>query len=224
MIQSNYLPWKGYFDIIAAADAFVLYDTVQYTRHDWRNRNRVKTREGLKWLTVPVRHAPLGSAINTIEIDEHAWLDRHKALLRQSYGRTTGFEWAIETLFGLADLPDMRLSTLNERLIRSICKALGITTSIHRSEALPHGGSATQKILDICQALGATRYLSGPAAKDYLDASLFDAAGIGLEWFDYSGYRTYEQPWGPFEHQVSIVDLLCCCGPDAPGFMKMGAR
>ena len=170
IVQSNYIPWKGYFDLIAAVDQFILGDNSQYTRRDWRNRNRIKTAQGVQWLTVPVKVR--GKSLQKIwqtEINDTAWAKDH---------------W--------------RILTLNYQLT----------------------GGKTERIANLCIQAGATEYISGPAARAYIDPAVFDAAGIQLTWFDYSGYPEYSQLWGEFEHGVSILDLLFNSGTDAPRHMK----
>ncbi|MBR9826683.1 MAG: WbqC family protein [Alphaproteobacteria bacterium] len=224
IIQSNYLPWKGYFDLIAASDVFVIYDTAQYTRRDWRNRNRVKTRNGLRWLTVPVEGGGLRGPIKDVRIGRKAWQDNHLAVLREAYADCAFFSTALSRIEPILRRSYSHLSQLNEALIREICSILEINTQIAQAQAFPCELSPTMKLVETCKSLEATRYLSGPAAQAYLDVSLFEEANIEVQWFDYSGYPTYEQPWGEFEHGVSIFDLLCCSGPEARQFMKCGMK
>lgn len=218
ILQSNYLPWKGYFDLIAYVDEFVFYDEVQYTKGDWRNRNRIKTSQGLRWLTVPVRQARCGlTRIEDVEIATPRWAIGHARTLQASYGRAPHFAATMALLAPLYEPGrHTRLAELNRDAIARICAHLGIGTRLSRSTDHPSGGDRTQRLVEICRRLGADRYVSGPAARAYLDTAAFDAAGIAVEWFDYAGYPEYPQLWGPFEHRVSIVDLLAHCGPAAP--------
>jgi WbqC-like protein family len=222
ILQSNYIPWKGYFDLIAAVDEFVLYDDMQYTRRDWRNRNQIKTPQGLQWLTVPVMvKGKYDQRIRDTAIDGSSWARLHWKSLTQNYRTAPCFEQIAQWLAPLyleRDYP--LLSTLNRTLIDAVCSFLGITTVIRNSwdYVLPDG--KTERLAGICLQAGATRYISGPAAKAYVDPAVFDASGIELQWFDYAGYAEYPQLWGRFEHGVTILDLLFNCGHDAPRHMR----
>jgi hypothetical protein len=222
IVQSNYLPWKGYFDMIAAVDEFVLYDDVQFTRRDWRNRNRIKTPQGVKWLTVPVKVK--GKYLQTIgetEVDGSRWAEKHWHALTHNYSRAACFGEVSALLEQLYETPQpSRLAAINHRLIDAICGYLGINTRITRSSDYRLVDGTTARLADICQQAGAGEYVSGPAARDYLDAREFAERGIAVNWFDYAGYPEYPQLWGEFVHEVSIVDLLFNCGRDAPRFMR----
>lgn len=221
IVQSNYIPWKGYFDLIASVDRFILYDDMQYTRRDWRNRNRIKTPQGLQWLTVPLRvSGNYDQPIHAMRIDGDAWIDRHLRALRGNYARARHYD---ETMAWLAPIYQRRhthLSALNRDLIEAICRSLGIATVIASSADYRLCAGKTERLVDLCRQAGATRYVSGPAARGYIDSALFAVAGIALDWFDYGGYPEYPQFWGAFEHGVTILDLLFHCGPAARDHMK----
>ncbi|MEM9602532.1 MAG: WbqC family protein [Pseudomonadota bacterium] len=222
IVQSNYIPWRGYFDLIAAVDEFVLYDDMQYTRRDWRNRNRIKTADGLRWLTVPVRvKGKYHQRIRDTEIDGTAWAAKHWHALEQNYRRSACFadvaEW-LEPIYRGA--PPTHLSTLNRQLIEAVCRVLGINTTISNSWDYAAEGDRSERLASLCQAAGGSVYVSGPAAKAYLDENVFARAGIEVRWFDYAGYPAYPQLWGDFEHGVSVLDLLFNCGRDAPHSMR----
>jgi len=217
-VQSSYVPWKGYFDLIAAVDEFVLYDDVQYTKHDWRNRNRIKTREGVRWLTIPVRTTGrFGQRINQVELVGPHWARRHLRSLRQAYAGAPAFcdllPW-LEDVYQRAE-QEQRLSRINELFVRELCALLGITTRITRAadHRLPQG--RVERLVELCRQRGADEYLSGPAARSYLDEEAFSTAGIGVRWMDYDGYLEYPQLWPPFEHRVSVLDLLVHVGVEA---------
>jgi hypothetical protein len=232
ILQSNYIPWKGYFDIIAAVDEFIFLDDVQYTERDWRNRNIVKTPAGNRWLSVPVRHTRSSRILDvTIAGDQGDWVKNHLMTLEHSYGKAP---FAGEVLPMLRDLYGQvraaeRLSDVNRRLIEGLCAWIGIPTrlswstdylSLEESDAF----SATERLVQLCVRAGATTYLSGPAAQAYLDAEAFTSRGIGLEWMDYTGYPEYPQLYGAFDHHVSVIDLLCMTGRAAPAYMKYAPR
>lgn len=222
IVQSNYIPWKGYFDMIASVDEFILYDDMQYTRRDWRNRNQIKTSQGVQWITVPV----LGKGryhqkIKDTEIDGSEWAYAHWKSLSQNYRRASCFQevsdW-LEPLY-LAE-SYTHISQLNRRFIAAICGYLGIKTVLSNSwdYALIEGKS--ERLADLCAQAGGTEYVSGPAARDYIDEKEFGTRGIKVSWFDYTGYPEYPQLWGEFVHGVTILDLLFNCGKESPKYMK----
>ncbi len=220
--QSNYIPWKGYFDCINLVDDLVLYDEVQYTRRDWRNRNQIKTPEGLKWLSIPIQvKGRYRQSIREARVSDPTWSARHWETLRHAYARTPGFQRYGE-LFGdlYRDIASDSLSEINERFIRTVCEILGIRTRIHRASRFTLPRDRSRRLVSICEQLGATDYYTGPSAAAYLDESPFERAGIEVHYLDYTGYRFYPQHHGPFEHAVSILDLLFNVGPDAPNYMK----
>jgi len=222
ILQSNYIPWKGYFDMIASVDEFILYDNMQYTRRDWRNRNQIKTPQGLQWLTVPVQvKGKYDQKIKDTLIYGEAWVADHWKALEQNYRRAPFFQevtaWLKPVYF---DSRHEHLSELNRRLMLAVCAYLGIHTRITSSTDYSLVDGKTERLVDLCLQVGATEYVSGPAAKDYLVERLFDEKNIRLTWFDYAGYPEYPQQWGAFAHGVSILDLLFNCGRDSARYMR----
>jgi hypothetical protein len=226
IVQSNYIPWKGYFDLIGHVDEFILFDDMQYTRRDWRNRNQIKTPQGLQWLTVPVQvKGKYHQKIRETEIDGMKWAEDHWKTLCHNYGRAPYFDTIADRIEPCyRQRTYARLSELNRTLLENICAQLGIRTVLTNSWDYDVSEGKSERLLHLCVQAGATEYVSGPAARDYLDADLFRAAGIGVNWFDYSGYPTYPQLWGEFQHGVTILDLLFNCGPEASHYMKLAAR
>lgn len=222
ILQSNYIPWKGYFDLIAAVDEFILYDDVQYTRRDWRNRNQIKTPQGLQWLTVPVQvSGKYRQKIRDTQIDGHVWAVTHWKALLQNYRRAPHFQSIAEWLEPLyIEQKDTHISQLNRRLIEAVCAYLGIKTTIRNSWDYDVQEGKTECLAGLCQQAGGQDYVSGPSAKDYIKDKVFQDMGIRLTWFDYNGYPEYPQLWGRFSHNVSILDLLFNCGPDARRQMR----
>ena len=220
--QSNYIPWKGYFDLIASVDEFILFDDMQYTRRDWRNRNKIKTPDGLQWLTVPVKtKGKFTQKIYETELERGAWQKNHWEAFVKNYSRSKHFEYISEFLKPLyKDVTYKMLSDLNKNLIIQICEFLGIKTKISNSSDFSLKNGKSERLVDICLQIGAVEYISAPAAKNYLDLQVFRKSNIEVSWFNYSDYPKYEQLWGDFEHQVSIIDLLFNCGNDAKKKMK----
>ena len=223
IVQSSYIPWKGYFDLIRAADEFILLDDVQFTKRDWRSRNRIKTQHGPAWLTSPVRTKGLYTQlIQDAYVSDTRWGEAHWATLRASYGRAPFFREYEERIAALYEArgDEERLSDVNLRFISTICALLAITTPIKWSTDYGAPAGKNERLIELCRKAGATDYLSGPNARGYLDDAQFAAAGIQVQFADYSGYREYPQPWPPFEHHVSVLDLLFSVGPDAPHYLK----
>jgi hypothetical protein len=223
IVQSNYIPWKGYFDMIASVDEFILYEDAQYTRRDWRNRNKIKTAQGLQWLTVPVKvKGNFHQLIRDTRIDGEGWAEAHWKAISQTYRRSAHFD-TIASLFKplYTDNRYDSLSVLNKTLIEAVCRYLGITTSIRSSsDYAMMQGSPSERLADLCSQAKGTEYISGPAAKDYLEESAFAVRGMTVSWFDYAGYPEYPQLWGAFTHGVTILDLLFNCGEEAPNYMR----
>ena len=226
ILQSNYIPWKGYFDMIAAVDEFILYDDMQYTRRDWRNRNQIKTPQGVQWITVPVRvKGKYEQTIRETGLDGTAWGEAHWKTIAQNYRRAPHFE-EVAAIFEPLYLQQQHthLSALNRKFIEAVCAYLGITTRISNSWDYRLIEGKTARLADLCAQAGGTEYVSGPSAKDYIEERAFAERGIKLTWFDYGGYPAYPQLWGEFTHGVTILDLLFNCGKDAPRFMKYVVR
>ena len=225
IVQSNYIPWKGYFDLIAAVDEFVIYDDMQYTRRDWRNRNKIKTPHGLLWLTIPVQvKGKYHQRIRDTEIADPNWAKEHWRTLTQYYGRSAHFDEIARWLGPLYDETASNLSELNRRFIEAIARYLGIGTEITDSRNYRLVDGKTERLADLCQQARATEYVSGPGARAYIDEAVFTRFGIKLAWFDYFGYPEYPQLWGPFEHGVTVLDLLFNCGRDSPRYMRYVSR
>jgi len=222
ILQSNYVPWKGYFDLIRSVDEFIVYDEAQYTKNDWRNRNRIKTQAGVQWLSIPVRQERLEQKISETRVADPRWAARHWKAIANSYARAPWFESyapMIEGWYHEAGECE-RLSDINALFIRKICATLGITTSITSSRDYDLQGDRVERLVNICRQADADVYLSGPAARGYLDEASFAEAGMRVEWMSYAGYPEYPQPFPPFEHGVTILDLLLNVGPEHKSFMK----
>ena len=222
ILQSNYVPWKGYFDLIRSVDEFILYDEVQYTKNDWRNRNRIKTQAGVQWLSIPVRQERLEQKISETRVADSRWAARHWRAIANSYARARYFGRyapAMEAWYREAGTLE-NLTDINAHFIRVVCAALGIDTHITSSCDYEIQGDRVERLVGICRQAGADVYLSGPAARDYLDETRFAKAGIRVEWMRYDGYPEYPQVFPPFEHGVTILDLLLNVGPEHAAFMK----
>ncbi|RME19521.1 MAG: hypothetical protein D6799_01100 [Bacteroidetes bacterium] len=223
--QSNYIPWKGYFDGMALVDEFVLYDDMQYTRRDWRNRNLIKTPQGLQWLTIPVEvKGKFYQKIRDTKVSDKKWAKEHLKAIRFNYAKARCFKEVfpfLESIYMEAEKLEY-LSEINFLFLRNIKDYLGIFTPMKFCWEYPYNieQDRNRRLIEICKLAGATDYYSGPAAKNYMDEQLFLQEGIRVHWLDYSGYSEYEQLYPPFEHGVSIIDLLLNEGKDAVKFLK----
>jgi hypothetical protein len=220
--QSNYIPWKGYFDAINTVDEFVIYDDMQYTKRDWRNRNKIKTPGGLFWLSIPVEvKGKYFQKINETLVSDPQWGKKHWATITQFYAKAKHFhetKTVFEDLF--LDMEETRLSHINQKFLQRINDYLGIKTPMRRSEEFTLHEDKNQRLVDICKTLGATDYYTGPAAKDYMDEALFENENIRVHYFNYDNYPEYEQLYPPFEHSVTILDLIFNCGKNFKPYMK----
>ena len=223
VLQSNYLPWKGYFDIIHDVDEFIFYDEVQFTKNDWRNRNQIIIDRVPRWISIPVG-SNLNRLILDVQIEDHRWQRKHFQTLEMAYHKSKfwnryrdffedfylNHEW--EYLFELNRF-------LIERISRDF---LGITTKFSDSRDYESHGSKQEKLLSLLKSAETDLYVSGPAAKDYIVEEDFEQAGIELVWKDYSHYPEYPQRSKEFTHFVSIVDLLF--NVENPSALIWGAR
>lgn len=215
ILQPSYIPWRGYFDIIRSVDLFVFFDNVQFTRRDWRTRNRIKTPHGTEWLSVPVCHAERGATIAETRIsDADDWRHRHLKSWHMNYARSAHYGDTVEILGNLDGRDGESIADLNLRLTTAICAYLGIRTPIVRATEISAAGRKTARLISILRDVGATAYLSGPSADAYIEEDAFLEAGISLEYKGYD-YAEYPQIWGPFDGAVTILDLIANCGSDA---------
>jgi hypothetical protein len=222
IVQSSYIPWKGYFDLIASVDEFILLDDMQFTRRDWRNRNRIKTARGGQWLTIPVSvKGKYFQKICETEVSDTRWPSAHWRTLNHHYSRAPhfrGYSDLFEEVYG--GRLSTRLSEINHTFLTAICRLLEIPTRLTWSMDYRVIEGKTERLLDLCRQAGATHYVSGPRAKEYMDARLFAEAGVDLRYFDYDNYPEYHQLHPPFDHYVSILDLIFNTGPEARRYMK----
>jgi WbqC-like protein family len=224
IIQSCYIPWRGYFTVIERCQAFVFLDSVQFTRRDWRTRNAIKTSTGRLWLSVPVKQKGNSRAsIDAIEIADPDWNRRHLRSIEVAYSRASAYDAVFPALVEMFHAVEAisSLSALNQHLTRAICGLLEIKTPLFRDiDLLPRARleamNPTERLVNLTKAADGSEYLSGPSARNYLDEGAFRAAGLTVAWMDYSAcIIPYPQLWNGFEPAVSIVDPLLNLGCDA---------
>lgn len=225
ILQSNYIPWKGYFDMINIVDEFVLYDDMLYTKNDWRNRNVIKTFSGPQWLSIPVvtkGRIEREQRIMDTEIISSRWCKKHWKTIQYNYARAACFDVYADRILELYSRCEEEkfLSKINYLFLTEICEILGISTKISWSSEYHLGEGKTEKVVSICKQANASEYISGPAAKNYIIPSLFADAGIKLTYMDYSNYKEYPQLHGEFVHGVSILDMLFNLGEQTTHYMK----
>lgn len=224
ILQSNYIPWKGVFDMINQVDTFVFFEDVDYTKRDWRTRNNVKTVNGDVWLTVPVKKMPRGTKIFEIEVlNDDKWQKKHLSTIKMAYSKSPffkEFEWILDEIY--LNHTWGKLSDFNIFVTKLLAKVLNVNAVFMNSAEMDTSGTKDDKLLEICQKVGATYYLSGPAAKNYIDDDKFKNANITLEYMDYS-YPEYPQLHGDFNHYVSVLDLIFNCGNSAKSYITDNA-
>ena len=222
ILQSNYIPWKGYFDLINSVDEFYFYDDLQYTHLDWRNRNKIKTNKGLEWLSVPVGK-DINRLIYEVQIKDHKWQKNHWGKIYNNYLKAPHFKEYKEFFEEIyLNKTWTNLSDMNQYIIKRIsCDILGIETKFYDSRDYDLNDKKKQeRYVPFLKLVGATEYVSGPAAKNYLTNDMIEKEGMKLTWIDYSGYPEYHQLFPPFEHRVTILDLIFNEGPNAKQYMK----
>jgi hypothetical protein len=221
VLQPSYLPWLGYLDQIARADAFVFYDDVQYDKHGWRNRNRIRVPgvRGWAWLTVPVRLERSFPSLLEVRADPRVpWRRKHRATLQTSYARAPHLDLLDRYFAALFEGAEESLVEIAIRSVEAFMGLLGIPTPLYRSSALGVGGDRNERLLNICRYFGASQYLSGAAARAYLDVELFARNGVAVEWQDYV-HPIYRQPYEPFVSHLSALDAVLCVGRAAREFL-----
>ena len=227
ILQPCYLPWLGYFEQMARVDHFVFLDDVQYTRQDWRNRNRIKTAAGSIWLTVPIRRGSHRTLIRDVEINpEHRWRRRHLRSIEQSYGKCPHFQPFFDELSAEIRRPCDKLVDLDCRLIRLLCGYLEIDTPTSFSSQVPaRGGEASgrpdrnRRLIDLCRHFGAERFYEGAKGRSYLDVERFRRSGIEIVFQSYR-HPEYPQAFGEFLSHQSAIDLVMNTGPEAPAILR----
>jgi len=214
ILQPSYIPWIGYFEQIVNVDIFVFYDDVQYTKNDWRNRNKIKTLDGSSWLSIPIKSST-SKKINEVLIDDTKnWQTKHLKSLKQYYSKSKYFEDIYPLLEKNINSDINSISTLSIDIIKDIVKYLKIDTKFYLSSDLDIGGDKNNRLINICKHFNASSYYTGLAAKDYIDEELFKKNNIELVYQEYK-HPSYEQLHGDFLPYLSIIDLLFNHGRDS---------
>ncbi len=222
--QPQYLPWLGYFHKMLTADAFCYLDNVQYKKNEWQNRNRIRTHRGWQWLTVPVRYR-FPAPINAVAIDNSSnWRHKHLQALRTHYRRAPYFEQTIALFEEVYGRLWESLTLLNLELIGRLRQILGLEAKPALcASTLTCAEEPTQRLIDICRAMGADTYLAGPGAAGYMEGSRFAQCGIRVITQSFE-HPVYTQVYAGFEPRLSIVDLIFNCGPQSAGILMRQGR
>lgn len=225
VLQPSYLPWLGFFDQVKRSDVFVFYDDVQFDKNGWRNRNRVKTANGPVWLTVPVRHkGRVGQRIDQVEVDGRMpWGRKHLRTIQEAYARAPFLADYVPALADLLEREWTLLVDVDIALSQLMCTWFGLERPIYRSSQLGIGGSRNERLVALCRHFAAERYLSGMAAKDYLDVNLFNDHGIAVEWQDFA-HPHYPQLHGEFVPFLSALDCVFNVGTDCAAVLEWSAN
>lgn len=220
-VQPFYIPWKGYFDLIASADEFIIGDDLQFVRHGWCNRNRIKTSSGPRWLTIPVaQKGRSGQKLNTTTAVSNTWINKHLNALSLSYSKAPHWREYQSWLTDLyAGCQSSNLASIDVHFTTAICELLKIKTPVTLATAYDAPAERNERIIFLCKAVDASVYLSGPAAETYIDLERFTTAGIEVRYKRYD-FEPYSQLYPPFEHGVTILDVILNCGPDTPAFIS----
>lgn len=219
--QPEYIPWIGFFDKLARCDVFVIYDDAQFVHGSYHNRNRIRTSEGWRWLTIPIVHN-YPQLIKDVKIYGRKWREEHTRLLRQSYEKTPYFETYFPVIEEALNFDHELLIGLNLHLIRNIAEALNIKAKMIRSSEFPYyGQEKNEKLISMCKFMGSDTYLCGSGGKAYVDETAFFNANIKLKWHKYA-HPTYKQYFEGFEPNMSIVDLLFNVGPNTKEVILSG--
>jgi len=221
ILQSNYIPWKGYFDIIQNVDLFIFHDDIQYTKSDWRNRNKIKSAGGLKWITIPCG-TDEHRLICDVKLPDTNWQEKHWNMIKSHYRKSTFYSYYYDFFDEVyTKIRWKYLFEINQYIIKKISTEIfGLKTKFDDSRNYNLKNSKAERVIELLEKVNATSYLSGPSAKSYLNNSLFLKKGINLEWMNYNGYPEYPQFYPPFAHHVSIIDLLFHTGPNAKYFIQ----
>lgn len=231
LLQSNYLPWRGYFDFMAKSDEFIVYDSCQYTVNDWRNRNQLKTHDGVRWITVPViTKGRFRQRITEAEVADHKWIKAHLSTIAAALGKAEHGKPALTLLGECFEVAakTRSLHEINVRFLEAIHGSLGLECRLTDDSDYDVDTigdlSPSAKVAELVQRAGATRYLTGPRGLDYLEPTDFSTRGIAIDVLDYSTLGPYPQLYGEFVDHLSVIDLLANAGADAASYLTSTVR
>jgi hypothetical protein len=220
--QPEFAPWIGFFDKAARAETMILLDDVQYRKNYFHNRNKVRTSDGWSWITVPVRRTGLETLLcdARVAVEDHGrWRHKIQSTITQAYGRSQFFASIMPSLDSILEAASDRLVTMNAAIIDLAFQHLGISTKLIWSSDLSVEGTGSDRILNLCRAVGAKSYLSGVSGRDYLDLDSFRREHIDVEFQEFH-HPVYDQAYPGFEPQMSVLDALLQMGPEAASLLS----
>lgn len=221
--QPEYLPWLGFFDKLARCDTFVVYDDAQFEHGGYQNRNKIKTTQGWRWLTVPIVHNH-PQLIKDVRISGNQWKKYHIRIIAYNYEKAPFFKDYFPLIESALNFNHELLIGLNLHFIKMFAEILGIKATMIRSSEFPYRGEEkNEKLISICKFMGADTYLSGSGGRAYVNESTFYNANIKLQWHSYN-HPCYNQKFGSFQPYMSIIDLLFNVGPQAKEVIMKGGQ
>jgi hypothetical protein len=222
IIQPLFIPWMGYFGLMDMVDKFVIYDDVQFTHRSWQHRNRIKTPDGVKWLTIPIQHTTRKHINNVLIDNSKKWQDNLVKTIYHMYHKAPYYK-DYEYLISWLKMYHTKLFSYTSSLLYCLCGALNIRPVIVHSSNIAAEGKKTERLINILKKINADEYIACPAAKDYLKKFMFRKAGIKLKWLDYQ-HPKYPQLYDGFQSHMSVLDLIFNVGPDALDYIKKGEK
>ena len=218
--QPQFLPWLGYFDKVDRSDVFCLLDTVQYKKNEFQNRNKIKTSQGWQWLTVPVTYR-FPQRIYEVGVNQTVdWQRKHLRSLETSYGKAPFFEAYSARFEEFYQQSYEMLVDVNVASLELLMELLGLERKVILASSLKvNTEDPTLRLVKICKALGGDAYLSGKDGAKYMDLDTFHSHQLELVFQDFN-HPEYPQCYGPFEPNLSVVDLLFNCGPESLAIIR----
>lgn len=218
--QPMLFPWYGMFEQILISDIFIFYNDVQFSKGSFVNRVQIKTSDGIKWLTIPLKKFSLGAKINEIEInDEKDWKNSHIEFLKNTYKMHPYKNDVLEIVRKVYDTPTKNLYLISQKSISEILKYLGIKKEFQNSFNLKNDFSGSERVYEIVKHYNSKCYITGHGAKNYLNHSYFQQNNIDVQYMSYS-LSKYNQRLGEFTPYVSILDLIANEGKNSISFLK----
>lgn len=221
--QPQFMPWLGYFDKMDQADLFVFLDNVQFKKNEWQNRNKIKTAQGWQWITVPVRYR-FPQKINEVLINNNVnWHRKHLEALATNYSKTPFFRQYIHFFQDFYANKWDKLVDVNVEMIKLLKDLLNIESRTLMASGFIARDRSTDRLVDICKAIGADTYISGPSGANYIDFERFQAENIHVLFHDFH-HPSYPQLYGDFLSHMSVIDILFNCGPESLSIIRRGRR
>ena len=215
--QLAYLPWLGYFERIKNSDVFVFFDTVQFEKNSFTNRNKIKTPNGSKWLTIPIKTSGLfkTNTLKNCKILDAKWQKSHWLQIKENYRKSSFWQEYSPQFEVFYQKPYNKLSDLCWEMLQTFVKIFNIKTKLIRSSSLPEFITTKDDlVLDILKHLRADEYISGALGRNYIHEDKFLISNIKLRYQDYKP-KNYTQLFGEFIPYLGAIDLIFNQGPES---------